>query len=137
MDALVKPGHDYGGASLLTVWAKERRATALHDTLDLALAMPAWFTLTVIDLKVVLEVAERTVGEAVVAQGRTTSVDGVLEHRLNGIGERHCAHIRRALMVGDCGGNAFGRKPSAEQRFADIDIPEPGDYVLVAERDLE
>src|SRR3974390_1200388 len=137
MDARVKPGHDYGGASLLTAWAKEGRATALHDTLDLALAMPAWFTLTVIDLKIVLEVAECAVGEAVVAQRRAAGVDGVLKHRLNGIGERPCAHIRRALMVGDVGGNPFGRKPRAEQRLADIDIPEPADHALVTERNLE
>src|SRR3974377_1191722 len=100
MDARVKPGHDYGGASLLTAWAKERRGTALPDTPYLALAMPAWFTLTVINLKIVLEVAERAVGEAVVAQGRAAGVDGVLKHRLNGIGERPCAHLRRPLFVG-------------------------------------
>src|SRR3974377_1088854 len=99
MDARVKPGHDCGGASLLTAWAKERRATALHDTLDLALAMPAWFTLTVINLKIVLEVAERAVGEAVVAQGRAAGGDGVLKHRLNAIGEHHAAHISGALLT--------------------------------------
>ena len=99
MDARVKPGHDYGGASLLTAWAKEGRATALHDTLDLALAMPAWFTLTVIDLKIVLEVAERPIGTPVIPQRGAAGFDRILEHSPYRIHEFFGALVRFAVPV--------------------------------------
>src|SRR5665647_3482413 len=87
---------------LLAAWAIERRAGILHDAFDLALAGRAWRALAVIDQEIVLEVAERAVGPAVVAQRRAAGLDGVMQHRLDGIDQRDRARIRLAVAVGDC-----------------------------------
>src|SRR5581483_7967296 len=103
--------------------AIEGRAAVLHDALDLALAAWAGLALAVIDLEIVLEVAERAVGAAVVAQARTPGLDGVDQG--NG------ARGRLAAAVGDGRGRAFRRQPCPKQCLADIDVAEAGDDALI------
>ena len=57
-------------ASLLAYRTKERRAAVLHDALDdaFAAARRARLALAVINAKVMLEIAERSVGAAMIAQ---------------------------------------------------------------------
>jgi hypothetical protein len=40
----------------------------LHDAFDLAFTVRAWLALAVVDLEIMLEIAERSVGTAVIAQ---------------------------------------------------------------------
>src|SRR5450830_48820 len=121
----------------LTKQTIERRAAGLHDAFDLALAARTRRTLAVIDLETVLEIAERAVGTAVVAQRRAAGLNRVLEHRLDGIDQRAGTCVRLTIAVGDSGSKPLGSEPRAEQRLADIDVAEPGDHALIAERGFQ
>src|ERR1017187_7132207 len=110
-------------ARLFLAWRTiERRAAGLHDAFDLALAARTRRALAVIDLETVLEIAERAVGTAVVAQRGAAGLNRVLEHRLDGIDQRAGTCGRLSVAVGDGGGEPLGREPRAVQRLADIDV---------------
>src|SRR5512140_1789042 len=95
----------------------ERRAPVLHDAFDLALAAGARPPFAVIDPEIVLEVAERAVGAAVVAQRRAAGLDGVVERRLDGVDQRARTIVRFSIAVGDGRGLPLWRQPRAEQRL--------------------
>src|ERR1700733_13147248 len=102
----------------------ERRASVLHDTPDRA-AAPArrtFLALAVVDVKVMLEHPELAVGEPVIAQRGAAIPDGLIEHRLDTFDQALRALVRRARFGGDRRRDAFGRKPCAVERLADIDV---------------
>ena len=109
--------------------AIEARAAALHDSHDRsAAARPrARGALAVVDREGVLEIAERAVGLAMIAQGRAARCDRLLQHLANGLDERLGGPRRRALGVDERPRLAQRRKPRAMQRLADVDVAEPGD----------
>src|SRR5262249_37398331 len=83
---------------LLTHRTEERRSPVLHDPLDGAAASwrHARFTLTVIDAETMLEIAKLAIGLAVIAQRRSAPLDGVAEHRLDGVDQGERPGVRRA-----------------------------------------
>src|SRR5262245_13369744 len=85
---------------LLARWAIERRAAALYDPFNLAFAGGARLTFAGIDLKIVLEVAERAIGTAMIAQRRTSSFDRIHEYGFDGVDEFFGAFVRPAVAVG-------------------------------------
>src|SRR5581483_3331119 len=123
----------------LAARAKESRAAVLHDALDRAFASrrDAGLALAVIDAEIVLEIAERAVGAPMIAQRRAARLDRIVEHGSDRVGQRNSALVRRAGFAGDGESHALGRQPRAMQRLADIDIAQPGNHALIAERGLQ
>ena len=91
-----------GEASFLAHRAEERRARALHDALDGAAATgrDAFLAGAVVDAERVLEIAEVAVGLAVIAQRGAAGTNRVVQHRLDGIGERVGAISRVDFFAG-------------------------------------
>ena len=97
----------------------------------------AFFALAVVDPEIVLEIAERAVGAAMIAQRRAAGLDRVVEHRLDGVDQR----ARRARSARRDGRRwwrlALRRQQCAMQRLADIDVAEPRDDALIEQRRLQ
>src|SRR3954447_24814600 len=89
-------------ALLLTHRAEKRRPRPLHDAPDPALAFRGRTCRAgaVVDAERMLEIAEVAVGLAMIAQRRAAGLDGIVQHRLDGVGDEMRAFGRRA---------AFGR----------------------------
>src|SRR5688572_24727162 len=98
-----------GRRSLLTPWAPERGPPVLGEPLHFAAALVGTgLSLAVIDQEIVLEVAERAVGAAMIPQGRAARLDGVVEHHLDGVHQLARPFARPALPVGNGRGNPLG-----------------------------
>src|SRR6516164_2192369 len=112
--------------SFLADRTEERRAPVLYDAFDGAFASrgDTGFAFTVIDTEMVLEIAEFSVGPAVIAQRRAAGLDRRMEHRFDGIDERDRARIRRVARR-EGGGAAPRRQARPMQGLADIDVAEP------------
>ena len=117
--------------------SNEGRASDLHDAFDLSFAMGTRLAFAVIDLKIMLKIAERAIGATVIAQSRTARLDCILEHSLDGIDQFFGAFIRVAVSTGNRGGDPFRGQPRAEQRFTDINIAEAGNDTLIAQGGLK
>src|SRR5688572_3046245 len=80
------PGTRGERRSLLAAWAPEHRPPILREPLHLAPALVGTrLSLAVIDQEIVLEVAQRAVGAAMIPQGRAARLDGVVQHSLDGV----------------------------------------------------
>src|SRR5258708_39437829 len=81
---------------LLTHRTEKRRPPILHDPLDLAATFRrnARFALAVIDAEMVLEIAKLAIGPAVIAQRGSARLDGVIEHRLDGVNQPRRLGVR-------------------------------------------
>jgi hypothetical protein len=80
---------------------------------------------------VVLERAKIAVGALMVAQRRAAGFDRVPEHGLDSLDQVRGALVGRAGPAGNARCHAFGRKPRAVQRLADVDVAQPGDDPLI------
>src|SRR5262249_30207511 len=89
--------------SLLAHRAKERRAAALPDALDgaVAAARDARLALAVVDPEIVLEQPDLAVGAAMIAERRAAGLDRILEHRLDRVDQPLRALVGRAGSIGD------------------------------------
>src|SRR5216683_2833101 len=107
----------------LTHWTQKRRPPVLHDPLNLATASRrnARFALAVIDAEMVLEIAKLAIGLAVIAQRRSAGLDGVVEHRLDGVDQRRRLGVRGAGACRNGGGAPLRRQPRPVQGLARID----------------
>src|SRR5579883_868424 len=125
--------------STLTPRTIEGGAARLYDSEDAAFAarLRAGGALLVVDLEAMLEIAQRAVRLAMVAQGRAAGGDGLFEHGANGARQRMRLGAGRAALQSDRAGRAFRGQPGPVQGFADIDVAEPGDEALVEQRRLE
>ena len=124
---------------LLTHRTKERAPRPLHDALDRALAARgrALFARAVVDPEIVLEIAEFSIGAAMVAQRGAAGADRIVEHGTDRVGERMRVRVRSALSDRDGRGDALGREMRAVQRLAHIDVAEARHHALVRQRRLE
>lgn len=104
----------------------------MHDPADHAAAagIGAGRARPVIDAEGVLEIAERTILMAIIAQGRAARRDGLGEH----IADR--GDKAGNLRLSERAGRSFRRDPGAVQRLADIDIAKAGDDPLIEQRRL-
>src|SRR5690242_19120067 len=124
--------------SLLAHRAEEGRSPALDDTLDGpgASRRDAALAGAVVDPEMMLEIAELAVRAAVIAQRRAAGLDGVAQHRLDGIDQALGPFIGRASAGRNGRGEALGRKAGPMQRFADIDVAEARHHLLIRQRCL-
>src|SRR5260370_34227847 len=124
--------------SLLTYGTKERGAAVLRDAPHDAGAAPgrAAPALAVVDAEPVLKAPELAVGAAMVAQRGAAGRDGILEHGLDRRDEAFRMRRRRAGAGRQCRGFAARREARAVERFADVDVAEPGHGLLVEQGGL-
>ncbi len=119
--------------SALTGRTVERRTAALHDALDLALAVAAGAGLAfaVIDREMMLEISKLAIRSRIIAQRRTAGFDRRAQHRLDRRNEPPRALARNRVR------QSLGRNPRAEQRLADIDVAETRNDALIQQRGLD
>jgi len=102
-----------------------------------AALFPASFAFPIVNGKGMLEVTESTVCLGMVAQRGTACTDGIMK-RLANVDCKFLSLFCRLSgrrRQGAC--NTFRTEAAAPQRFAHIDVSEPGDKFLVQERCLE
>src|SRR5258708_31891661 len=85
----------------------------------------------------VRKIAQFPVGLAVTAQRRSARLDGVIEHRLDGVNQRRRLGVRGPGARRYGGGAPLRRQPRPVQGLARIDVAEAGSYGLVEKRRLE
>ena len=90
-----------------------------------------------IDQEGMLEIAERAVGLAMIAQGRAAGGDRLLQNGADRGGKSFGLGGRLAACAGDRAGLAQRRQAGAMKGFADIDIAEAGDEALIEQRGLQ
>src|ERR1700730_9197182 len=91
----------------------------------------AFLALAVVDLERMLEIAELAVGLAMIAQRRSASLDGLVQHRVD---RRHQAAGvigRLALFCRERCGQPSRRQMGTKKCLADIDVAETCDHALV------
>src|ERR1700744_1994670 len=119
-------------ASCLAFWTIEGRTPGLDNALHCPGALV--FTrqaFTSIDQKVMLEIAGVAGGLGVIAQGRSTGGDRILQHFLDRGYQGH------DLLALERTRQPFGRDVAAEQRLADIDVAQARHHPLVQQRRLD
>ena len=84
-----------------------------------------------------LEIAELAVRLAMVPQRRSARLDRLLEHGADRLDQRMGRAGRVSRRVRQDAGRPQRRQPGAKQRFADVDIAEAGDPLLVEQRALQ
>src|SRR5690606_28544681 len=117
----------------------EGGAAVLHPPLDCATAARAGAHTprTIVDRKAVLEIAERAVRLAMVAQRRTPSRDRLGNHGV----DRRCEPVGRHTVLprvfGERACRAKWRQTRTMQRLADINVAETSNHTLIEQCGLE
>ena len=111
------------------------RTPGLHDAanpaLVAAIAAGATQTGAAVDREFVLEIPEFPVGLAVIAQRRSAGRNRPLQHVFNGRGQTLKARSAEGT------GATARRNSGLKQRFAGVNIAEPGDVGLIEKRRLD
>src|ERR1700730_10045639 len=84
-----------------------------------------------------LEIAERAVGLAMVAQRGPARRHRLVENRANDAGQARCPRAWRAILAREASGGAARRQAGAMQGLADINIAKAGNQGLIEERSFE
>ena len=84
-----------------------------------------------------LEVTEFAGGLTMIAKRRTSRLDRLIEHVVNGSDQSFGAFRRRARFRGERCGETARRKPREKQRLAHLDVAEPRDHALIEQRGLQ
>lgn len=119
--------------------AVKGRTSVLDDPLDRAAAArgAAGRAFLAVDGEGMLEIAERSIGVHIIAQGRSACCDRFRDHLPDGLGEGDASFRRLAGSAGKRARRPFRREMRPPKRLADIDIAKARNQTLIEKDGLE